>query len=105
MARTTHDKDVRKLQASYKALQDDLSAVMKDIEQMASTGRDLGLERTRAQVDRAQEQIEALMQDTANGAQRAVDTVRRRTSESPMAVLAAAFATGFAAATLFGRRQ
>jgi len=94
----------RKLQASYKALQDDLGAVIRDLEQMATSGKDVGLEKARSRIDDVQEQLDILMGDTMAKTEQSAEDVRRTVAEYPVTSLTAAFALGMAAASFFGRR-
>jgi ElaB/YqjD/DUF883 family membrane-anchored ribosome-binding protein len=109
MARYNGSRNTQKLRSSYKALQQDLSSVIEDLEAMAASGKDVGLEKAKEKIDQVQEQVESLLGDTV---ERAVDRasesteyVRRSVAENPWTVIAAAFATGIAAASLLQRRR
>ncbi len=93
----------QKLNASYRALQNDLAAVVHDIEQMANSGKDLGLEKAKAQIGGIQEQIDALLVDAGRKTEDATDEVRRVVASNPVASLTAAFALGIAAASFLRR--
>ena len=101
-------RESRKLQSGIRALQNDLSALLGDLEQIASTGKDMGVDKAREQLDRIQEQFQDLLTDGVGTARRAVsdtgDAVRRSVAENPMASVATAFAAGVAAAMLTMKR-
>lgn len=101
-------RESRKLHSGIRALQNDLSALVGDLEQIASSGKDVGVEKAREQLDRIQDQIHDLLTDTVGTAKRAAtdsgDAVRRSVTDNPMASIATAFAAGVAAAMLTMRR-
>lgn len=105
MARYNGSRNAQKLRSSYKALQNDLSAVIEDLEQMASSGKHVGLEKAREKMDQVQEQFESLLGDTVDRAGESTEVVRRTMADNPWTVVAAAFATGVAAASLLQRRR
>ncbi|MCC7048314.1 MAG: DUF883 family protein [Alphaproteobacteria bacterium] len=94
----------RKLQASYRALQDDLNAVVRDLEQLTSAGADVGIEKARSQIHNVQDQLQGLLGEAASGTERSAEEVRRAVADHPMTSLTAAFALGLAAASFFARR-
>jgi ElaB/YqjD/DUF883 family membrane-anchored ribosome-binding protein len=102
VART--NRDARKLQASLRSLQGDLESLMDDLGQVATNGKNVGLDKAKEQIDLIQQQIGDLVSGTVNGAQESTETVRRSVSEHPMTSVAAAFAAGVAAASLLIRR-
>jgi len=95
--------NAHKLNASYKALQEDLASVVQDIENMASSGKDLGLEKAKAQIGDIQDQIDQLLVEAGRKTEDATDEVRRVVSNNPVASLSAAFALGIAAASFLRR--
>ncbi len=100
-------RESRKLQSGIKALQSDLSALVGDLEQIASSGKEVGVEKAREQLDRIQGQITDLLTDTLGTARQSAvdtgDTLRRQVSDNPVASMATAFAAGVAAAMLMRR--
>lgn len=103
MARTS--RNGQKLQASYRALQNDLSAVVEDLEKMASSGRDVGLDKAKEQLDSIQDQIESLLSEAGRRTEEKADEMRKTVADYPMASLGAAFALGMAAASFLGGRR
>lgn len=101
-------RESRKLQSSIRALQNDLSSLVGDLEQIASSGKDVGVEKAREQLDRIQEQFHDLLTDTVVTTRKtavdAGDSVRRSVADNPMASVATAFAAGVAAAMFTMRR-
>jgi ElaB/YqjD/DUF883 family membrane-anchored ribosome-binding protein len=101
-------REKRKLQSGIRALQNDLSSLVGDLEQIAATGRDAGVEKARDQLDKIQEQFHDLLTDSVGTAKQAAsdtgDAVRKSVAENPMASVATAFAAGVAAAMLTMRR-
>lgn len=101
-------REKRKLQSGIRALQNDLSSLVGDLEQIAASGRDVGVEKARDQLDKIQEQFHDLLTDTVGTAKQAAtdtgDAVRKSVAENPMASVATAFAAGIAAAMLTMRR-
>jgi ElaB/YqjD/DUF883 family membrane-anchored ribosome-binding protein len=101
-------RESRKLQSGIRALQNDLSALVGDLEQIASSGKDVGVENAREQLDRIQDQFHYLLTDTVGTARQAAsdggDAIRRSVADNPVASLATAFAAGVAAAMLTMRR-
>lgn len=104
MARNNGSRNAQKLRSSYRALQQDLSAVIEDLEQMAASGKDVGIAKAREKVDQVQEQFESLIGDTVDRASDSTEYVRRSMADNPWTVIAAAFATGIAAGSLLRRR-
>jgi len=101
-------RESRKLQSGIRALQNDLSALVGDLEQIASSGKDVGVEKAREQLDRIQDQFHYLLNDSVDTAKKAAaessDAIRRSVADNPMASIATAFAAGVAAAMLTLRR-
>jgi ElaB/YqjD/DUF883 family membrane-anchored ribosome-binding protein len=97
-------REARKLQSSIRALQNDLSSLVGDLEQVAASGKDVGVEKAREQLDRIQSQVTDLLGETFGQAKQAGDTLRRSVAENPMASLTTAFAAGVVAAFLTIRR-
>ncbi len=101
-------RESRKLQSGIRALQNDLSSLVGDLEQIASSGKEVGVEKAREQLDRIQEQFQDLLTDGVGTARQAAadtgDVVRSQVANNPMASLATAFAAGVAAAMLTMRR-
>jgi len=101
-------RESRKLQSGIRALQNDLSALVGDLEQIASSGKEVGVEKAREQLDRIQDQFHYLLNDTAGVAQKVAadgsDAIRRSVADNPMASIATAFAAGIAAAMFTMRR-
>ena len=101
-------RESRRLQSGVRSLQSDLTSLLGDLEQIASSGKDVGLEKAREQLDHIQSQVADLLTDTVGTARKATvdasDTARRSVMENPMASMATAFAAGIAAAMLTMRR-
>ena len=97
-------RESRKLHSSIRSLQNDLSTLVGDLEQVATSGKDVGVEKAREQLDRIQSQVSDLMSDTFGTARQAGDTVRRSVVENPLASITTAFAAGVITAFLTFRR-
>jgi hypothetical protein len=95
MARAT--RDMRRLQASVRSLQTDLGAVVDDLEQIASSGKDVGLEQARAQLDHIRAKLGGLL---GGSLQEPTEALQRRIVQHPVASVATAFAAGLAASLL-----
>ncbi len=92
MARAT--REMRRLQQSVRSLQSDLGAVVDDLEQIASSGKDVGLEQARAQLDHIKAKLGGLL---AGSMQEPTEALQRRIVRHPVASVATAFAAGVAA--------
>jgi len=95
MARAT--REMRRLQASVRSLQTDLGAVVDDLEQIASSGKDVGLEQARAQLDHIKAKLGGLLAGTMH---EPAEALQRRIVQHPVASVATAFAAGLAASLL-----
>jgi len=96
--------NARKLRNSYRALQDDLSSVIQDLEAMASSGQDVGLAKAKAQIDSVQQQIGSLLDGAVGKSEDSAAELKRSVVEHPVTALTTAFALGIAAASMLGRR-
>ena len=100
-------RESRKLQSGIKALQSDLSSLVGDLEQIASSGKEVGVEKAREQLDVIQGRINDLLTDTVGSARQAAadtgDSRRKQGTDYPVASMATAFAAGVAAAMLMRR--
>jgi hypothetical protein len=85
---------MRRLQASVRSLQTDLGAVVDDLEQIASSGKDVGLNEARAQLDHIKAKLGGLL---AGAVHEPTETLQRQIVQHPVASVATAFAAGLAA--------
>jgi hypothetical protein len=98
MARAT--REMRRLQASVRSLQTDLGAVVNDLEQIAASGKGVGLEQARAQLDYIRAKLGGLLAESLN---EPTVALQRSIGQHPMASVATAFAAGLAASLLMFR--
>jgi hypothetical protein len=91
------NREMRRLQASVRSLQTDLGAVVDDLEQIASSGKDVGLEQARAQLDHIKAKLGGLF---AGSLHEPAEALQRSIGQHPVASVATAFAAGLAASLL-----
>ena len=95
MARAS--REMRRFQASVRSLQTDLGAVVDDLEAIAASGKDVGLNEARAQLDHIKAKLGGLLAGTMH---EPTETLQRQITAHPVASVATAFAAGLATSLL-----
>lgn len=99
------DREVKKLKASVRSLQNALATIAADIEQIGASGKTIGLEEAKSRIEEIREQIGDVLVAQVDRAEEMNETVRRSVTENPITAVSIAFAVGALAAMILGTRR